>query len=151
MKNKILDALYHIRKEQAVQSYCLNPERSLFNSDTIYALANDCFPYFSPRSAEFKEYEDVFRVKKAFVDQVWDFISAESDENRFHTYYELETQFGGKDHRIELMTTLRYAFLAGQLDYDKFWEKLVENGGCPIEANNLNKSFELSELCLFRY
>ncbi len=64
MKNKILDALYHIRKEQAVQSYCLNPEGSLFNSDTIYALANDCFPYFSPRSAEFKEYEDVFRVKR---------------------------------------------------------------------------------------
>ena len=110
MKNTNLQALYHIRKELAIQFYSLNPERNLYSCGTIYALANDCFPYFSPKSDEFEELDELFRVKKEFVNRVWDYISNESEKNRFHTYYELETLFGGKVHRIELMITFRYAF-----------------------------------------
>ena len=151
MKNTNLQALYHIRKEQAILFYSLNSERNLYSLGTIYALANDCFPYFSPKSAEFEEFDELFRVKNEFVDHVWDYIISESEKNRFHTYYELETQFGGKVHRNELLTTLRYAFLAGQLGCDVFWEKLLEKSAFPIEAKNLNKPFDLSELFLLKY
>lgn len=151
MCNKMLQAMYHVRKDLAIQFYNLNPEKSLFEESSIYALAKDCFPIFSSRNKEFEEFNDIFQVKMDFVEKVWNYISNESDENRYHTYYELEAQFGGKTCRFELMTTLRYAFLAGQLDDDMFWEKLVENAGSPIEAQHLNRPFDLSELFLLKY
>lgn len=151
MEKKIFEAMYHLRKEQAIQFYNLNPEKSLYSRSAIYALANDCFPYFSPKCAEFEEFDGFFRVKKEFVAQVWDYICSESEENRFHTYYDLETRFGRKACRIEMLTTLRYAFLAGRLDCDVFWEKLLEKSGFPIEAKHLNKPFDPSELFLLKY
>lgn len=151
MEKKFLEAIYHLKKEQAVQFYGLNPEKSLYSRSAIYALTNDCFPYFSPKCAEFEEFDELFRVKKEFVDQVWDYICSESEENRFHTYYELESNFGGRPCRDNLCVVLRYAFLAGQLENDVFWEKLVEKSGSPIEAKHLNRPFELLELFMFKY
>lgn len=146
MKNKILEALFHIRKEQTIQFYCLNSERCLFKDGTAYALANDCFPYFSPKSAEFEEFDDVFLVKRAFIELVLDYIDAENDENRCHTYYELENHFGGKPCRDKLRVVLRYAYLEGILDSNEFWERLLEDGGYPIGLQNINKPFDVSEL-----
>jgi len=148
MENKILESLYHIRKAQILQFYRLDPAKSMFPVSAVYALRRDCFPVFLQDYTEFEMYDEVFRVKKDYINQVVDFIVSEYDKGMYHSYYDLETRFGGKECRSSLMTTIRYAFLAGVLDDEFFWKKLVENNGSPIEAKNLNRPFDESEFLL---
>ena len=80
MENKILKSLYYIRNAQLIQFYRLNPAKSMFPVSAVYALKRDCFPIFLQDYTEFEMYDNVFRVKKGYADQVVDFIVSEYDK-----------------------------------------------------------------------
>lgn len=142
MEKNIIKALYQIRKNQIIQFYRLDAEKSQISEALAYALSRDCYPYFHSDD-EFDIYDDCFVVKKDFFEKVIKFIDDDWIKNVFHTFYELEDVFG-HDNRAELIAILRYCFLDNRFGGDGFWEKIVSRS--PCEANGINRPLDSWEI-----
>lgn len=144
MNERIMKALYHLRKNQIVLSYRLNPEKCGISASLAYAWSHDCYPFFHVEDDEDDEaelYLDYFKVKKDFATKVIEYLDAEWLENKFHTFYELEDKFG-RNCRMELIHILRYCFLDDRFGQKSaFWQELKKN--CPVEAHHIDS--ELGE------
>jgi hypothetical protein len=141
MENQIMKALYHLRKNQIVLSYRLNPEKSGITASQAYAWSHDCYPFFhvDDENDEAELYLDYFKVKKDFVTKVIEYLDAEWLENRFHTFYELEDKFGR--NRVELINILRYCFLDDRFGQkSEFWATLKKD--CPAEAHHIDSELD---------
>ncbi|GAB6390785.1 MAG: hypothetical protein MdMp014T_0158 [Treponematales bacterium] len=67
--------------------------------------------------------------------QVWGYLDTEVQNNRFHTYYEIEFKFGGKQCRPVLCRILHSAY--EQKRYDShFWDVVFTEGQYPIVAKS---------------
>jgi antitoxin MazE len=99
------------------------------------------------------QYEDQFIIKKETVDIVTDFADKEWLNKKYYSFYDYEDFFvkGGKSsiktERYHLIAIFRYMFLRGSFD-QLFWDKLVANGNCPIEAFSIVRNFDINELSL---
>lgn len=145
-------ALFNIQRIQILQSK-INPETSnLISNDYAYAWNVSMFPLL-----EFSElhlqYEDQFAIKKDEVDIITDFADKEWLDKKYYSFYEYEDFFVRgekspiKTERYHLIAIFRYMFLRGSFD-QMFWDKLVENGNCPIEAFSIVRDFDINELSL---
>lgn len=135
MESNVLTALYHIRKNQIIQFYRLNPEKSQISSSFAYAIGNDCYPFFHS-DEEMEIYSDCFKIKKDLIERIVKFIDKNWLENKYYSFYELEDIFG-KKLRFELIVILRYCFLDNRFTGEDFWEKMLSY--CPVEASSLNE------------
>lgn len=145
-------ALFNIQRIQILQSK-INPETSnLISNDYAYAWNVSMFPLL-----EFSElhvqYENLFEIKKETVDIVTDFADKEWLNKKYYSFYDYEDffirgeKFSLKTERYHLIAIFRYMFLRGSFD-QMFWDKLVENGNCPIESFSIVRNFDINELSL---
>lgn len=137
----IIKALYQIRKEQVVQFFRLNPEKSQIPPSFAYALSHDCYPYFHSEE-DFDVFNKCFFVDKVFFEAVAKYIDEEWIKKIYHSFYELEDHFG-HERRMELITILRYCYLDHRFD-DVFWEKL--EASCPCEAHGISRPLQSWEI-----
>ena len=119
MNEQIMKALYYLRKNQIVLSYRLNPEKCGISASLAYAWSHDCYPFFHVEDDEAELYLDFFKVKKDFATKVIEYLDAEWLENKFHTFYELEKEFGQKSI---------------------FWKTLKKE--CPVEAHHIDSELD---------
>ena len=143
MESNLLNVLYYQMKFMNIQFYKLNPENSGISSSLIYAISNDCYPIYHS-SDEFDLYSDCFKIRKERISSIVEYLDENYHNNTCFPFYKLEDHFGGKASRIDLMVTLRYSALDNRFSRLEFWETLESDA--PIEAKNLNKSFESWEL-----
>lgn len=140
MEKDVLKALYYIRKNQILQFYKLNPEKSGYAISYIYALSHDCYPMFHS-TEETDIYLECFSVKKDFFEEFVYYINKECWlKKEYKTFYQLEDKFGhGK--RFEMMIILRYCFLDNRFAEEEFWNTITKNGECPSECRGLASEF----------
>lgn len=135
MDSNIMTALYHIRKNQIIQFYRLDPEKSQISNSFAYALSNDCYPFFHS-DEEMDIYSECFKIKKELIEKIVKFIDNDWLKKKYYTFYELEDIFG-HGLRVELIVILRYCFLDNRFGGDEFWKKMLSF--CPAEATSLNE------------
>lgn len=133
MEHSILKALYYIRKNQIIEFYRIDSEKSQIPDSFAYAISKDCYPYFQSDD-ESEIYKDCFSIKYDFIDRVVKFLDENWIQKKYYTFYELEDIFG-QENRYELIVVLRYCFLDRRFSDDAFWKKLDEY--CPSEAHGL--------------
>ncbi|MBR3981333.1 MAG: hypothetical protein IKJ98_09250 [Bacteroidales bacterium] len=131
MEEKILKALYYVRKKQILQSYHSEYGGRVYSESYVFAVKNDCYPYFHIEEDD-EIYSNFYTIKQEFIETVVDYIQKEWLNKRYHTFYELESKYGHENRR-NLIILLRYIFLDERFD-KTFWDKLIENEKCPIEA-----------------
>jgi len=142
METKIMTALYYIRKNQIIQFYRLDPDKSQISNSFAYALSNDCYPFFQA-DEEMDMYADCFKIKKELIEKIVKFIDADWLKGKYYSFYELEDIFG-HDLRVELIVILRYCFLDKRFGGEDFWNKMISS--CPAEATSLNKPLTYWEI-----
>ena len=140
MEKDILKALYYIRKNQILQFYKMNPEKSGYPNSYVYAISNDCYPFFHS-SDETDLYLDCFSISKDFCQEFIRYI----DEvcwlkKEYKSFYELEDKFG-LEKRSDMAVILRYCYLDGRFAREEFWNAITENGKCPSECRGLASEF----------
>lgn len=149
MENKtsdsLLNAKYRERKDSILRSFKQqNKENAKYSAGYVYSVAKDCYPYFdNDEKAAF--FNDLYDVSKEFIEETLNIIEERQNTGEKLFYYELERLVVGKDVRTKLIWFLRYAFLSNKFSSD-FFETLLTNGECPIEAKSITKSFNKEEL-----
>lgn len=145
MDKEILNALYYIRKNQILQFYKLNPEKSGYSNSYIYAITNDCYPFFHS-TEETDIYLDCFSISKDFCQRFIKFIDEECwIKKEYKTFYQLENIFG-RDKRYDMIIILRYCYLDNRFSEDKFWNTITRDGECPIECKSIASEFSEWEI-----
>ena len=63
MEEKILKALYYVRKKQILQSYHSEYGGRVYSESYVFAVKNDCYPYFHIEEDDekplYKQYEEL--------------------------------------------------------------------------------------------
>lgn len=145
-------ALFNLQKTQIIQSKINSDTSDFISNDYAYAWNVSLFPLLESSDLHL-EYEEFFDIKKEEIDSITDFADKEWLKNKYYTFYEYEDMFIRskeskiKTERFHLLAIFRYMFLRGSFD-KKFWEKLLENGNCPIEAFSISRDFEITQLSL---
>lgn len=140
MEKDVLKALYYIRKNQILQFYKLNPEKSGYPNSYVYAISNDCYPFFHSTD-ETDIYLDCFSISKDFCQQFIRFIDEECWLKKdYKTFYQLENIYG-REKRSDMLVILRYCYLDGRFSRQEFWDTLTRNGDCPSECRGLVSEF----------
>lgn len=145
-------ALFNIQRIQILQSK-LNPETTnLVSNDYAYAWNVSMYPLLEFSELHL-EYQDQFAIKKEDVDIITDFADKEWLSKKYYSFYQYEDFFVWdknspvKTERFHLIAIFRYMFLRDAFD-QKFWDTLLENGNCPIEAFSISRKFNINELSL---
>ena len=145
-------ALFNIQRIQILQSK-LNPTTAnLISNDYAYAWNVELFPLLESTDLH-HQYEGLFKITKKEVDVVTEFADSEWLKKQYYSFYEYEDKFirgdkyDFKTERWHLIAIFRYMFLRDSFD-KTFWDKLVENGNCPIEAFGIIREFDIKELSL---
>jgi len=143
--------LYSLQKYMILQTK-LNIQTADFLPDAyVYAWYVDLYPFLD--DGEWHEnVKDYFSIKEDKIDMIWDFLSKEWQQRKYHTFYELEEQFKIEHERNEmkrsdLIHILRYAFLNKNFD-DEFWKKLLEPMKYPSEADIIIYDFDINQIYL---
>lgn len=135
---QIIKALYENRKLTITMNYKIYGEKIGFSPSYIYAIANDIFPFFHNEGDE-DPFVSCYKITSDEINQVINYIDEEWLKGELYSFYDLETKFGGKSYRSELIRILRYTYLDDRFD-TALWEKLVS--WAPVEANNLNRPLD---------
>lgn len=145
-------ALFNIQRIQILQSK-LNPETSnLIPNDYAYAWNVELFPLFEATDLQY-QYESQFKITRKEIDVVTEFADSEWLKKKYYSFYEYEdiflksNKYEIKTERWHLIAVFRYMFLRDSFD-NQFWQKLTENGNCPIEAFGITREFDIKELSL---
>ncbi|TGM58570.1 hypothetical protein [Leptospira adleri] len=142
-ENTLLKALYYQKKLMVTQFYKLNPENSGLSVSYVYAISHDCYPTFhSDQDSDL--YNQFYEINKETISKYLNYIDERWLAKDYITFYELESHFGGKENRIQLMTTLRYCFLDNRFSHPTFWETL--HSAAPIEATALNREIDFWDI-----
>lgn len=142
MENSFLKALYFIRKNQIIQFYRIDSEKTKISDSFAYAISKDCYPYFHS-DEETEIYKNCFSIKYEFIDKVVNFLDQNWLNKKYYSFYELEDIFG-HGNRYELIVILRYCFLDGRFSTPNFWAKIEEN--CPTEAHGLSSPLNIWDI-----
>lgn len=136
METNIMTALYNLRKNQIIQFYRLNPDKSQISSSFAYAMSKDCYPFFHA-DEEMDIYVNCFKIKKDRIKTIVESIDTDWLNEKYYSFYELEDKFG-HELRVELIIILRYCFLDNRFSGEKFWDTILSH--CPTEAKSITES-----------
>jgi len=96
--------------------------------------------------ADSDPYETCYSTSRSFILGVLEDLDARwLAKQPIPSFYEIERSLGGREHRIELMNTLRYSFLDGQFDAD-FWAAILQDA--PAEAHGITREFSDRDIYL---
>lgn len=143
-----LIALYEIKRQAFLFAYIQNPEN--FSPALAYAYDKRIAPIFhevlAREAYNVDPFDDIYLVKKEFVDAVTKYIDVEWRANNLKaiTFYDLEDKFGGyKANRVELIYLLEYTRINGPFD-EEVWKAIEANA--PMEASKLASEFSPKEV-----
>lgn len=145
-------ALFNIQRIQILQSKLNLTTTNLISNDYAYAWNVELFPLLENTDLHY-QYETQFKITRQEVDIVTEFADSEWLKKQYYSFYQYEdmfvrgNKFDIKTERWHLIAIFRYMFLRGSFD-KVFWDKLVENGNCPIEAFGIVREFDIKELSL---
>lgn len=104
----------------------------------VYALENDCYPFFHEEFEEFKDMFGIrFELEKTFYEYLCDLYTAEHHKS----FYEIQRKFHDV-HKFTLIVMLKYAILADRFSGDDFKNALLRPGQYPVEATAIFKPIE---------
>lgn len=127
----------------------LNPQtQSHISDEYAYAWYAGVYPFFDHDSEFVSQYSDYFDIKESVVEKVITYLDDECQKSEYHTFYDIEKHFKDTVSRPRLVEILRYVFLHGCFD-DIFWNTLISNGNCPIEAKTITSKFDIDEIMLY--
>lgn len=130
-----MNNLFEQKKQNVLNNYENKIEK---DNALVYALENNCYPFFHD---EFKDFKSEFDIQENEQAEFYGYIDTIIMDKQYETYYELENKFGGKKNRINIITMLKYAMLTNRFKDDDFQKKLFEEGQYPIEAKTIIKDY----------
>ncbi|WP_062326920.1 hypothetical protein [Treponema endosymbiont of Eucomonympha sp.] len=144
--------LFSLQKFQILQTW-INPQTShIVPDEYAYAWSVGLYPTFS--EGEWHEnFKEQFEIKEDIISKAINFLDQEWQKGKVYTFYQIRDHFVYEE-KVEklqdkwtLIYILRYIYLHGSFDA-RFWEKVVENGGCPIEAKTITSIFDTTKIKL---
>ena len=130
-----MNLLFEIKKENVINNYKNGIEKDVA---LVYALENDCYPFFHE---EFNDFKNEFSIKENEQIEFYSFIDQIIEKKQYKTFYDIESKFGGKQSRINIIKMLKYAMLTNRFKDDDFQKNLFEEGQYPIETKTIIKDY----------
>ncbi|MDL4861432.1 hypothetical protein NPJ88_003715 [Halomonas elongata] len=142
--DNIEQALYQQMRLSILLTAQNGVSESPFSPDYIAAWDNEVYPLFNEGASWHKPHEACFKIGKAKVEELFNYLLNHFDNKSELTFYELEKSFGihGSAYatmgweRFDLTKICRYLYLNGCFD-EAFWSTLTRNGECPGEAHSI--------------
>jgi len=139
---QVLRALLDVKRQQIVLAKRTDHTATLVEDSYAFAMDHRICPIFHIDDAD--PFDGAYTVGKVFVTDVVTYCDKKWLAGEPLSFYDLEARFG-RDSRMELIFTLRYAALNGRFDTG-FYRGLSAN--CPTEAHGLNDPFSVAEVSL---
>ncbi|MCL2115044.1 MAG: hypothetical protein FWH29_02350 [Methanobrevibacter sp.] len=132
--------LYNLQKFLILQTKINPATNNNITDGYAYAWYNDIYPFFDDSVKWHEGFEQCFEIKKERISEVLFFLDENWLKKKYFTFYQLESHYGGRGFRSELISILRYAYLSHKFD-DAFWKKIVSDA--PIEAHTITYKLEI--------
>lgn len=127
--------LFEIKKENILNNFKKGIKE---DPALVYALENDCYPFFHK---EFEEFKDMFDIQFELEKTFYEYIDKLYTEENYKTFYEIQKKFHDV-HKFKLIIMLKYAILTDRFSSNDFKNTLLSPGQYPVEAAAIFKPIE---------
>jgi hypothetical protein len=138
-------ALYNIQKFQILSLFTSDSATKNVSQAYAFAWEKDLFPIGHHGCDWHLPHEESFKISRAEVDELGDFLDGIEREGKTITFYQLEDHYGVRNgsswERMDLVFACRYFRLNGWFT-EEFWKGMVGHSDCPSESHSILRDYE---------
>lgn len=141
--------LYNLQKFQILALYTSDSATKKVTESYAFAWDKGVFPIGHHGCDWHLPHEECFKIGKARVDELGDFLDSIERDGKTITFYQLEDHYdvrsGSGWERMELVFACRYFRLNGWFS-EEFWKGMVGHSDCPSESKSILRDFGADEV-----
>lgn len=141
--------LYNLQKFQILALYTSDSATRKVTESYAFAWDKGVFPTGQHGCDWHVPHEECFRIGKARVEELGDFLDEIERDGKTITFYQLEAHYdvrsGSGWERMELVFACRYFRLNGWFS-EEFWKGMVDHSDCPSESKSILRDFGVEEV-----